>query len=63
MANRKKADDDKATAVILIRVTPGFKAEVEAMAQATRVPTSERARAGLEETVRKWKAGEFDKPK
>jgi hypothetical protein len=61
MANRKKSEADKASEVILIRVTPGFKEEVEEMAQATRVPTSERARVCLTETLRRWKAGELDK--
>lgn len=63
MANRKKNEADKASERILIRVTPGFKEEVEAIAEATGVPTSERVRLCLAETVRKWKAGELDAEK
>lgn len=51
MANRKKPDNLKATAVIPIRVTPDLKKALDALAQETGVSTSERARKCLQETL------------
>jgi predicted HicB family RNase H-like nuclease len=55
MPARKKPEETKFTAAIPLRVTPELKRDLDEMAEATGVSTSERARHCLQETVKKWR--------
>jgi predicted transcriptional regulator len=55
MANRRKPDNLKASAVIPVRVTPALKKALDELAEETGVSTSERARTCLEALLRRAK--------
>ena len=56
MPARKKPEHMRETEVVQVRVTPALKAEIDAMANATGVPTSQRVRTHLEADVKRWRS-------
>jgi hypothetical protein len=52
---RPKRTEQMYSAVIIIRVAPPLKADVDRMSEATDIPTSQRVRAFLQREVEKWK--------
>ena len=55
MAARRKPEDQKTVATIPVRVTKALKEDVDEMAEATAVPTSERVRDFLQVETEKFK--------
>jgi predicted DNA-binding protein len=55
MPARKKPEEKKTNATIPVRVTASLKKDIDEMAEATGIPTSERVREHLEHDVADWK--------